>query len=47
MALDLALFVSKRLQLAAAGLLCLFAAQCTMELAQAPAPVAARIAVTR
>ena len=47
MALDFALFVSKRLQIAAAGVLCLLAAQCTMELAQAPAPAAARIAVTR
>jgi hypothetical protein len=45
MALDVVLFVSKRLQLAAAGLLCLVAAQCTMELAQAPAPAAASIAV--
>ena len=46
MALDLALFVSKRLQLATAALLCLVAAQCTMELAE-PVPVAARVAVTR
>jgi hypothetical protein len=46
MALEIALFVSKRLQLAAVALLCLAAAQCTMELAT-PAPAAARIAVTR
>ena len=47
MALDFALFVSKRLQLVAAALLCLLAAQCTLELAEGPLPAAARVAVTR
>ena len=46
MVLDFALFVSKRLQVAAAAMLCLVAAQCTMELSE-PAPAAARVAVTR
>ena len=46
MVLDIALFVSERLQPVAAALLCLVAAQCALELAR-PAPAAARIAVTR
>ena len=46
MALDLLLFVSRRLQPVAAALVCLVAAQCTLELAE-PMPVAARMAVTR
>ena len=46
MVLDFALFVSKRLQVVAAAMLCLVAAQCMLELAQ-PAPVAARVLVNR
>ena len=46
MAVDIALFVSERLQPIAAALLCLVAAQCAAEVLQ-PAPAAARIAVTR
>ena len=46
MILDFVLFVSKRLQVAAAALLCLAAAQCTFELTQ-PVPAAARVEVTR
>ena len=46
MVLDIALFVSERLQPVAAALLCLVAAQCAAELMQ-PTPAVARIAVTR
>ena len=46
MALDLFLFVSRRLQPLAAALVCLAAAQCALELAE-PAPAAARVSVTR
>ena len=46
MAVDIALFVSERLQPIVAALLCLVAAQCAAEVLQ-PAPAAARIAVTR
>jgi len=46
MALDIALFVSERLQPIVAALLCLVAAQCAAELVQ-PAPAAARVAITR
>ena len=46
MILEVVLFVSKRLQVAAAALLCLGAAQCALELAE-PAPASATIALTR
>ena len=46
MVLEFILFVSKRLQVAAAAVLCLAAAQCAWEPAE-HAPVAARVAVTR
>ena len=46
MVFDAALFVSKRLQVASAAMLCLVAAQCTLELVR-PVPAAARVAVTR
>ncbi|HEX8569906.1 MAG TPA: hypothetical protein VF699_08300 [Caulobacteraceae bacterium] len=46
MALDIVLFVSRRLQPLAVALVCFAAAQCTVELAE-PAPAAARFAVTR
>ena len=46
MALDIALFVSERLQVLAAAMLCLMTAQCALAAAQ-PAPAVARVAVTR